>query len=631
MFGESPILDFMKCNLHSLILSLSFLISAYQLSAQNASPPVNPASPAASSLPGSFASYTGTAIATLNDGKRNINRNRTGLQSYSNLKGWQNLSAPGVTDWNHLTIGKTGIGGFFMYSNTNTATGTDALRANTTGTQNVADGYDAMESNTTGIDNVGVGYSALSLNSSGGGNTAVGFFTMGLGGGSGQTAVGSQALWYNGGTENVAVGSGAILYDASGSYNTAVGANSLEGFIDQNSESYSVAVGYQALETSISSTGYNCATGYNSITANTSGYYNTANGALTMVSNSTGSANAAFGTGALYSSTSGTNNVGIGYLALYSNTIGSQNTSLGYFANVTSGDLSNSMALGANATVNASNKVVIGSTSVTSIGGYAGWSNFSDGRYKKNIQQNIPGLAFINKLNPITYTLDINGIENKLHENQKPVANKNLAASAGYQNDPIVKQSMQEKSAITYSGFVAQDVEKAADSLGYNFSGVDKPNDANQSFYGLRYGDFVVPLVKAVQELSASSDKKDSVINSLEGKVDSLQTQINEIRSMLLLKNQFSGSAIPGASLDQNVPNPTSNSTTIGYALPQGTESAQMQITDMSGKILQIISLSGVGRNTITVDTSSLQSGTYSYSLLINGQLAGTRKMVSVR
>jgi trimeric autotransporter adhesin len=190
---------------------------------------------------------------------------------------------------------------------------------------------------------------------------------------------------------------------------------------------------------------------------------------------------------------------------------------------------------------------------------------------------------------------------------------------------------MEEKSMIVYSGFIAQDVEKAADSIGYNFSGVDKPKDANQSFYGLRYGDFVVPLVKAVQELSKSTNKKDSMLNSMQGKIDSLQSQINELRSMLLAKISFTSSNMPGASLEQNVPNPSTNSTTIGYTLPLGVASAQMQITDMNGKILQIISLSGVGRNVVTLDTSSFASGAYNYSLLIDGQLAGTKKMVSMR
>ncbi len=52
---------------------------------------------------------------------------------------------------------------------------------------------------------------------------------------------------------------------------------------------------------------------------------------------------------------------------------------------------------------------------------------------------------------------------------------------------------------IKMTGFVAQEVEQAAQQSNYDFSGVDKPQTAD-GLYGLRYSDFVVPLVKAVQE-----------------------------------------------------------------------------------------------------------------------------------
>jgi hypothetical protein len=56
-----------------------------------------------------------------------------------------------------------------------------------------------------------------------------------------------------------------------------------------------------------------------------------------------------------------------------------------------------------------------------------------------------------------------------------------------------------EKAAILYSGFIAQEVELSAKEIGYDFSGVDVPKNEN-GIYGLRYAEFVVPLVKAVQE-----------------------------------------------------------------------------------------------------------------------------------
>ena len=52
------------------------------------------------------------------------------------------------------------------------------------------------------------------------------------------------------------------------------------------------------------------------------------------------------------------------------------------------------------------------------------------------------------------------------------------------------------KQQIVYTGFVAQDVEKAAKELNYDFSGVDAAKN-DKDLYGLRYSDFVVPLGKS--------------------------------------------------------------------------------------------------------------------------------------
>ncbi len=333
---------------------------------------------------------------------------------------------------------------------------------------------------------------------------------------------------------------------------------------------------------------------------------------------------------ALYSNTTGSDNTAVGPFSLTNNQTGNDNVAVGASSGPASGSLSNSMALGSNTTVSSSNAVVVGSSAVTSIGGYANWTNFSDGRYKRNIQKNVPGLAFINKLTPITYSLDIDGIEAKLHANDKPPR----GGAPAYLQNATFKSAMKEKSAVTYTGFVAQDVEKAADSVGFTFSGIDKPKDDNQSFYGLRYGDFVVPLVKAVQELSASSYSKDSAINVLQGQMDSvqskytaLQTQVNELRALLLAQKSTAG-----ASLDQNSPNPFTGSTMIGYNLPKGASSAKLQITDVNGNVLGIIPLSGsAGKSTVIASLSGYAAGTYAYSLIVNGQLVSTKQMTAVR
>ena len=59
-------------------------------------------------------------------------------------------------------------------------------------------------------------------------------------------------------------------------------------------------------------------------------------------------------------------------------------------------------------------------------------------------------------------------------------------------------EGMYDIEKIRMTGFLAQDVEAAAKSIGYNFSGVDVPK--NGGLYSLKYSDFVMPMVKAIQE-----------------------------------------------------------------------------------------------------------------------------------
>ena len=90
-------------------------------------------------------------------------------------------------------------------------------------------------------------------------------------------------------------------------------------------------------------------------------------------------------------------------------TDGSRNTAIGYNSGPNA-NLSNTITIGYNAISDADNIARIGDASITSIGGYTTWSNLSDGRFKKNIQENVVGLDFILKLRPVTYNLDMDAI-----------------------------------------------------------------------------------------------------------------------------------------------------------------------------------------------------------------------------
>jgi hypothetical protein len=75
------------------------------------------------------------------------------------------------------------------------------------------------------------------------------------------------------------------------------------------------------------------------------------------------------------------------------------------------------------------------------------------------------------------------------------------------------------------SGFIAQDVERAANEVGYNFHGVDAPKN-KESSYGLRYAEFVVPLVKGMQEQQEEISKLKKEISGLESQLALIKSQL---------------------------------------------------------------------------------------------------------
>ena len=77
---------------------------------------------------------------------------------------------------------------------------------------------------------------------------------------------------------------------------------------------------------------------------------------------------------------------------------------------------------------------------------------------------------------------------------------------------------------IVYTGFVAQEVEAAARAIGYDFSGVDAPQNPD-GHYGLRYAEFVVPLVKAIQEQQAMIEEQQRSIEALQEEVKRLKEE----------------------------------------------------------------------------------------------------------
>ena len=72
-------------------------------------------------------------------------------------------------------------------------------------------------------------------------------------------------------------------------------------------------------------------------------------------------------------------------------------------------------------------------------------------------------------------------------------------------HDSVSWKEKYEGESMRRTGFIAQEVEQVAKELSFEFGGIDAPKNEKDD-YGLRYADFVVPMVKAIQEQQAQID-----------------------------------------------------------------------------------------------------------------------------
>lgn len=130
----------------------------------------------------------------------------------------------------------------------------------------------------------------------------------------------------------------------------------------------------------------------------------------------------------------------------------------------------------------------------------------------------------------------------------------------------------------------------------------------------INYIEMVPILVQAINELTVK-------VAQLEG---------SDVKRETRTFNSADGSDndITLLSLGENKPNPFSNSTTIPVSIPESVEKAFIYVYDLTGKKVQQVDVAVRGRQCITLDSTSLTAGMYLYSLIADGKVVQTRRMI---
>jgi hypothetical protein len=326
-----------------------------------------------------------------------------------------------------------------------TAFGSGAGPVNT-GTYNTFIGFDSGNDNTSGAYNTALGALALTKNTTAGDSTAVG----------------AGALENSTGQSNTALGAYSLNLNTTGTFNTAVGRLAL----------YTNTTGER-----------NVAVGYNALAANTTGVRNTAVGYQSLNANTTGQYSTAVGYDALLNSTGGLNTA-VGFQAGNGITTGDKNVCIGYDVDTSGATGSDQIVIGSSITGQGNSNVTMGSSGGKIYNAFtvnATWTQTSDERLKKNIQNDTLGLSFINRLRPVKYEWK--------------------ASNELDQDNPYYAEENRRTIGVTMHGLLAQEVKIALDAEGVmTFAGWDQGPDGIQS---ISREMFITPLIKAIQELSA--------------------------------------------------------------------------------------------------------------------------------
>lgn len=171
-------------------------------------------------------------------------------------------------------------------------------------------------------------------------------------------------------------------------------------------------------------------------------------------------------------------------------------------------------------------------------------------------------------------------------------------------------------------GLIAQEVEGVLPNLVKSIKAPELIDSINGlvypefSYKAVNYTEFIPLLIKAYQE-------QQHVIDSL---INSINVQIPIINPQN--KQQVTLSNVQGIILQQNDPNPFIESTRIAYQLPDDVHDAKIIFTNLAGVVINTVIINNRQAGELEVYASDLSKGIYNYTLICDGKVISTKKMV---
>ena len=117
--------------------------------------------------------------------------------------------------------------------------------------------------------------------------------------------------------------------------------------------------------------------------------------------------------------------------------------------------------------------------------------------------------------------------------------------------------------------------------------------------------------------------------------INELKEEINELKGTETAKKAKKATGLSEKAesvqvmfLGQNKPNPFSTTTEVEVTVPESVQHAFVYVYDLNGKKVQQVDITARGKQTVSINAATLEEGMYLYSLIADGQVVQTRRMI---
>jgi hypothetical protein len=182
-------------------------------------------------------------------------------------------------------------------------------------------------------------------------------------------------------------------------------------------------------------------------------------------------------------------------------------------------------------------------------------------------------------------------------------------------------------------GFIAQEVKEIYPEL---------VKEDENGYLAINYDGFIPIIIESLKNQQKEIENKENELEDCLYRIEKLEEMVSALQNDCCDKNTKSNLksaelSLTNAdelvinsenSLEQNIPNPFTESTQIKYFITENVRTANLYIYNMNGTQLKSIQLHQKGNGSVTINGGEFKAGMYMYTLIADGQVIDTKQMI---